>query len=146
MPQQIILKNLKLNGSVKTYKTSRTNTPKRCPFHYRGLECKSRNSSDTWSNRQTGIGVQNEAGQRLIEFGQDNTLVIANILFDDKGPSSQTYGFSSNHVWMWELDYRYNWASKDGEALYRKKKQDWELTVAHIMNSLLPNSDINWRK
>ena len=27
-------------------------TPKRCPFHYRGLECKSRNSRNTWSNRQ----------------------------------------------------------------------------------------------
>ena len=26
--------------------------PKRCPFHYRGLECKSRTSTDTWSNRQ----------------------------------------------------------------------------------------------
>ena len=26
---------------------------KRCPFHYRGLECKSRKSGDTWSNRQT---------------------------------------------------------------------------------------------
>ena len=25
---------------------------KRCPFHYRGLECKSRNSRNTWSNRQ----------------------------------------------------------------------------------------------
>ena len=32
--------------------TSRTNTPKRCPFHYRGLECKSRKSRNTWSNRQ----------------------------------------------------------------------------------------------
>ena len=27
-------------------------TPKRCPFHYRGLECKSRKSRNTWSNRQ----------------------------------------------------------------------------------------------
>ena len=26
--------------------------PKKCPFHYRGLECKSRKSRDTWSNRQ----------------------------------------------------------------------------------------------
>ena len=33
-------------------RTSRTHTPKRCPFHYRGLECKSRNSRNTWSNRQ----------------------------------------------------------------------------------------------
>ena len=31
---------------------SRTNTPKKCPFHYRGLECKSRKSRNAWSNRQ----------------------------------------------------------------------------------------------
>ena len=31
---------------------SRTNTQKRCPIHYRGLECKSRKSGNTWSNRQ----------------------------------------------------------------------------------------------
>ena len=37
-------------------------------------------------------------------------------------------------------------AAKDGEALYSHQKQDWELTVAQIMNSLLPNSDLNWRK
>ena len=30
----------------------RTNTQKRCPFHFRGLECKSRKSRNTWSNRQ----------------------------------------------------------------------------------------------
>ena len=32
-------------------------------------------------------------------------------------------------------------AAKDGEALYSQQKQDWELTVAQIMNSFLPNSD-----
>ena len=37
-------------------------------------------------------------------------------------------------------------AAKDGEALYSQQKQDQELTVAQIMNSLLPNSDLNWRK
>ena len=37
-------------------------------------------------------------------------------------------------------------AARDGEALYRLQKQDWELTVAQIMNSLLPNSDLNQRK
>ena len=30
-------------------------------------------------------------------------------------------------------------AAKGGEALYSQQKQDWELTLAHIMNSLLPN-------
>ena len=34
-------------------------------------------------------------------------------------------------------------AAKDGEALYNQQNQDWELTVAQIMNSLLPNSDVN---
>ena len=38
------------------------------------------------------------------------------------------------------------YAAKDGEALYSEQKQDQELTVAQIMNSLLPNSDLNWRK
>ena len=37
-------------------------------------------------------------------------------------------------------------AAKDGEALYSQQKQDWELTVAQLMNSLLPNSDLNWKK
>ena len=37
-------------------------------------------------------------------------------------------------------------AAEDGEALYSQQKQDQELTVAQIMNSLLPNSDSNWRK
>ena len=37
-------------------------------------------------------------------------------------------------------------AGKDGEALYSQQKQDQELTVAQIMNSLLPNSDLNWKK
>ena len=37
-------------------------------------------------------------------------------------------------------------AAKDGEALYSQQKQDEELTVAQIMNSLLPNLDLNWRK
>jgi len=37
-------------------------------------------------------------------------------------------------------------AVKDGEALNSQQKEDREVTVAQIMNSLLPNSDLNWRK
>ena len=37
-------------------------------------------------------------------------------------------------------------AAKDGEALYSQQKQDWELTVAQIMNSLLPNSELKLKK
>ena len=31
----------------------------------------------------------------------------------DKGPSIETYGFSSSHVWMWELDYKESWVLKN---------------------------------
>ena len=37
-------------------------------------------------------------------------------------------------------------ATKDREVLYSQQKQDQELTVAPVMNSLLQNSDLNWRK
>ena len=37
-------------------------------------------------------------------------------------------------------------AAEDGEALWSEQKQDWELTVAQIINCLLQNSDLNWRK
>ena len=37
-------------------------------------------------------------------------------------------------------------AAKDGEALYSQEKQDQELTVAQMMNSFLPNSDLDLRK
>ena len=40
-----------------------------------------------------------------------------------------------------QIDYFF--AAKDGEAPYSQQKQDQELTVAQIMNSLLPNSDLN---
>ena len=34
-------------------------------------------------------------------------------------------------------------AAKEGESVYCEQKQDWELTVAQIMNSLLLNSDLS---
>ena len=33
--------------------------------------------------------------------------------FANKGPSSQSYGFSNSHVWMWELDYKESWVLKN---------------------------------
>ena len=52
MPQLVMPKKLKLDGSMRMSRPSRVNTKKRCPFHHRGLECKSRKSRDTWSNGQ----------------------------------------------------------------------------------------------
>ena len=44
-----------------------------------------------------------------------------------------------------QIDYTF-FSAKDGEALYSQQKQDQKVTVAQIMNSLLPNSDLSWRK
>ena len=90
-----------------------------------------------------GLGVQNEAGQRLTELCQENTLVIANTLFQQHKRKS-----THEHHQMVNTEIRLIifFAVKDGEALYSQQKQDWEPTVAQIMNSLLPNSDWNWRK
>ena len=81
-----------------------------------------------------GLGVQIEAGQRLLEFCKENTLVLANNTREDS-----THG----HHQMVSTKIRLIifFVAKDGEALYSQQKQDQELTVAQIMNSLLPNSD-----
>ena len=60
---------------------SRTNTKTRCPFHNRGLECKVGSQEIPGVTGKFGLGVQNEAGQWLTEFCQENTLDIANTLF-----------------------------------------------------------------
>ena len=52
MPRPVILKKLSWRILGRPTRTSRTNTHKRCPFHYRGLECKSRKSRNSWHNRQ----------------------------------------------------------------------------------------------
>ena len=85
-----------------------------------------------------GLGIWNEAGQRLIEFCQENALVIANTLSNDTREGS-VHG----HHQMVNTEIRLiiYFAAKDGEALYSQQKQDRELTVAQTMNSLLPNSD-----
>ena len=50
-----MLKKLKWMLLWRTTRPSRTHIPKRCPFHHRGLECKSRKLRDTWSNRQVWL-------------------------------------------------------------------------------------------
>ena len=86
-----------------------------------------------------GLGIQNEAGQRQIEFCQENTLVIANTLFQQH--KRNTHG--NRQMVNTEIRLIIFFAAKDGEPLYSHQKQDRELTVAQIMNALLPNSNLN---
>ena len=87
-----------------------------------------------------GLGIQNETGQRLTEFCQENTLVIANTL-----SNNTREGSSHGHHQMVNTKIRLSifFAAKDEEALYSQQKQDLELTVAQIMSSLLQNSGLN---
>ena len=86
-----------------------------------------------------GLGVQNEAGQRLIEFCQGNALVIANILIQQNKRKLYTWT-SPDAQHQNQMDYilcSQRWRS----SIQSAKRRD--LTVAQIMNSLLPNSDLN---
>ena len=68
-----------------------------------------------------GLGIQNEAGQRLIEFCQENALVIANTLFQQR--KRRLY------IWTSAAGQHRNQIdtilyTKGGEALYSQQKQD----------------------
>ena len=54
--------------------------------------------------------------------------------FVNKGLSSQGYGFSSSHVWMWELDYKESWASKNWCF--------WTVVLEKTLESLLDCKEI----
>ena len=74
------MKKLELNSSMKTYKTSRT--PKKDVLFIIGYWNTKVGSQETPEvTGKFGLRVQNEEGQRLTEFCQENALVIANTLF-----------------------------------------------------------------
>ena len=80
-----------------------------------------------------GLGMQNEAGQRLIVLPRKCTGHSKHPL-----PTTQE---KTLHTWTSpdgqhrnQIDYIL--CSQDGEALYSQQKQDWELSVAQIMNSI----------
>ena len=50
---------------------------------------------------------------RNVMTNVDSIFKSRDITFADWGPSSQGYGFSSSHVWMWELDYKESWVPKN---------------------------------
>ena len=124
-------------------RTSRTHTKKRCPFHHRGLECKCRKKEILGVTDKFGFRVKNEAEQRLREFCQENTLIIANSLFQQHKGWLYTWT-SPNGQYRNQTDYilcSLRWRSSIQSA-----KQNLQLTVAQIMCSLLQNSGLNWRK
>ena len=76
-----MLKKLKLNSSMVTYKTLWNLNPQNVLFIIGDWNAKVGSQETPGVTGKFGLGVQDEAGQRLIEFCQENTLVIANTLF-----------------------------------------------------------------
>ena len=116
-------------------------TPKkRCPFHYRGLERKSRKSRNNWSNRQ--IWPWNTEGSRA----KANRVLPRERTVHSKHPLPTTQEKTLHmDITRWSTPksgWLYSLQPKM-EKLYTVQKQDWELTMAQIMNSLFPNSEWN---
>ena len=117
---------------------SRIKTQKRCLFHYRGLESKSRKLRNTWSNRQ------------IWPWSTKRNRVKANRVLPREHIGHSIHSLPITQEKTLHIDIT-RWSmlkpdcnilcSQDGEALYSQQKQDQKLTVAQIMNSLLPNSD-----
>ena len=87
-----------------------------------------------------GLGVQNEAGQRLIEFWEENALVIQTSSSNNTREVS-THGHHQTVSTKIRLIMFFT--VRDGEALYSQQKQYLELTVAQIISSSLQNSGSN---
>ena len=90
------------------------------------------------TKRFKGLNLIDRLPEELrTELCQENALVVAN----NATREDSTHG---NHQMVnTEIRLIILFAAKDGEALYNQQKQDRELTVAQIMNSLLQNSDLN---
>ena len=74
---------------------------------HRGNDCQSGSSVFCLLSQRAFI----KSGLQVFLQSSNSLPLLANA--NEQGPSSQSYGFSSSHVWMWELDYRESWAPKN---------------------------------
>ena len=71
-----------------------------------------------WGCKITADGDCSKEIKRLLLLGRKVMTNLDSILksrhyFANKGQSSQSYGFSSSHVWMWKLDHKESWVPKN---------------------------------
>ena len=144
-PNHYCQRNWSLLVLWRPTRSSSTITKKRCPFHHRGLEYKSRKSRDT-QNRVTG------------KFGLGSTKwsrAKANGALSREYAGHRKHPFPTTQETTLQMDIT-KWSIRKSdclcslqpkiEKLYSQQKQHMELTVAQIISSLLKNSGLNWRK
>jgi len=75
----------------------------------------------------------------------DNILKSRGVTLSTKGPSSQSYGFSSSHVWMWELDHKESWVPRNWcfWTVVLEKTLESPLNSKEIQ-SVHPKGDQSW--
>ena len=99
------------------------------------------NSRDTWVNRQ--VWPWSTKPNRV----KANRVLSREHTGHNKHPLPVTQEMTLHmDITGWSIP-KSNWfivfVAKDGEVLFSQQKEDWDLTVAQIMNSLLPNSDLS---
>ena len=73
----------------------------------------------------------------------DSTLESTRHHFANKGPYSQSYGFSSSHVWRWELDHKEGWALRCFWTVVLKKTLEGPLDGKEI-KTVNPKENQSW--
>ena len=101
---------------------------------------------------------------RKVMINLDSILKVKRHHFANKGPSSQGCGFSSSHVWIWELDYKESWTQKNWcfwtvvlektlespldckeiQPVHPKGDQSWVFTGGTDVETETPNTLATW--
>ena len=135
-----MLKKLKVNSSIRPTRPFRTNTPKNVLFIIGDWNAKEGSQETPGVTGKFGLGMRNEAGQRLIEFCQENALVMANTLFQQHKRILYTWispdGQHQNQT-------GYILCSKRRRSSIQSTKTRPGSDCGSDLNSLLPNSDLN---
>ena len=64
--------------------------------------------------------------------------------FDDKSPSSQSYGFSNSHVWIWELNHKEGWLPKNWGFWAVVLEKSWESLDSKEIKPVNPKGNQSW--
>ena len=144
MHQPLMPKSWSLTILWRLTQPSRTNTKKKYVFFIIGdWNAKVGSQEIPGVTGKFGLGVQNEAGQRLTEFYQENTLVTANTIFQQSKRLLYTWTSPDGQYWN-QIDYIL--CSQGWRSSIQSTKTRPGADCAQIINSLLPNSYSVWRK
>ena len=124
---------------LKPIRLSRMNTQKRCPFHYREVECKSKKSRDTCTNRQIWPRSKKQSTSKA------NRVLPRECTGHNKHPvptrEDSTHGQNQMVNTKNQIDYIL--CSQRWRSSIQSAKTRLGVDFAEIMNFLLQNSDLN---